>query len=367
MAAIKDPPREWHLNSGLHMMWIVLAVALLMYGASRTGTNANAMPLRTTTQEGEGWMSNGGAGAGREIQVAAKSSEATWTECRDVMRNGRQQGRRGYRPERAYTHNGIETPREAFDRQCNLNRMKLAANLKKISDGFRDRANAIAAKAQLDPDECTRPMSLSPETKLLKSRREMNEFSCYLCHLPIRTARQLMNHVNGRKHRETFESMKTNEEGCEYNRDNPVLRRKANPELETTQRRSTRRKQHAKGFDRHQNDYIGSGDNRVNSHIGPAPDCSSDGYEPDIPDDPIEDNPPDMYVSFQLPVGPDTIREANIATDSTSVENGNGPRFTNITPDPRILTQIPTTEDLVRRYGDGWTEVTSERWDLKDG
>ena len=161
--------------------------------------------------------------------------------------------------------------------------------------------------------------------------------------------------------------MKTNEEGCDYNRDNPVLRRKANPELETTQRRSTRRKQHAKGFDRHQNDYIGSGDNRVNSHIGPAPDCNSDGYEPDIPDDPIEDNPPDMYVSFQLPVGPDTIREPNIATDPTSVETGDVPRVINITPDPRMLTQIPTTEDLVRRYGDGWTEVTGEKWDLKDG
>jgi hypothetical protein len=174
-------------------MWIVLAMALLMYGASRTGTNANAMPLRTTTQEGEGWMSNGGAGAGREIQVAAKNSKATWTECRDVMRNGRQQDARGYPPERAYTHNGIETPREAFDKQCNLNRMRLAANLKRISDGFRDRANVVAAKARLDPDECIRPMSQPHETKPLKSRREMNEFSCYLCQLPIRTARQGVN------------------------------------------------------------------------------------------------------------------------------------------------------------------------------
>ena len=50
------------------MVWIALAVALLIYiyGASRTGTSANAMPSRTTTQEGDGWMSNGGAGAGRE-------------------------------------------------------------------------------------------------------------------------------------------------------------------------------------------------------------------------------------------------------------------------------------------------------------
>ena len=42
------------------------------------------------------------------------------------------------------------------------------------------------------------------------------------------------------------------------------------------------------------------------------------------------------------------------------------PRATNITPDPRALIPIPTTEDLVRRFGDGWKEVTDEKWDLKD-
>ena len=53
MATIKGTTRKWHLNDGLYMMWIVLAAALLIYGASRTGTSANAMPSRTTTQEGD--------------------------------------------------------------------------------------------------------------------------------------------------------------------------------------------------------------------------------------------------------------------------------------------------------------------------
>ena len=172
--------------------------------------------------------------------------------------------------------------------------------------------------------------------------------------------------------------MKRSEKGHDYNRDNPGLHKQLNPEPGAALRRSTRRTQHARErFGRHQNDYIGSGDNRVNSHIGPGPDCSSDDYEPEIPDDPFEDNPsPDMYIGFQLPsstyygfqlpVGPLSIREPNTVTDTTSVRNGDVPRVTNITPDPRTLTPIPTTEDLVRRFGDGWKEVTDEKWDLKD-
>ena len=177
-----------------------------------------------------------------------------------------------------------------------------------------------------------------------------------------------MTHVNGGKHKRVFESMKRSEKGHDYNRDNPGLHKQLNPEPGAALRRSTRRTQHARErFGRHQNDYIGSGDNRVNSHIGPGPDCSSDDYEPEIPDDPLEDNPPDMYISSQLPVGPHSIREPNTVTDTTSVKNGDVPRVTNITPDPRTLTPIPTTEDLVRRYGDGWKEATDEKWDLKDG
>ncbi len=74
-----------------------------------------------------------------------------------------------------------------------------------------------------------------------------------------------------------------------------------------------------------------------------------------------------MYIGFQLPVGPHSIREPNTVTDTTSVRNGDVPRVTNIIPDPRTLTRIPTSEDLVRRFGDIWEEVPDEKWELKDG
>ena len=185
MATIKGTSRKWHLNNGLFMVWIVLAAALLIYGASRTGTSANAMPLRTTTQEGEGWMSNGGAGAGRETQVAAKNSKATWTECHDVVLSGVRQDAQRPPPERGYNQNGLETSREAFDKLCKRNRMRIAAKLARKSDDFRKRAEIATGKGRLDPDEFTKPMLQSHETEPSKSRREMNEFSCYLCQLPI--------------------------------------------------------------------------------------------------------------------------------------------------------------------------------------
>jgi len=379
VAAIKETPRVLYLNDGIYMMWIVLAVALLMYGASRTGTNADAMPSRTTTQEVDGWMSNGGAGAGRETQVAAKNSKATWTECQDMVLSGtRQEGQRPP-PERIYYHNGLETPEEAFNRHCKLNRMRVAAKLKRRSEYLRNRAEIAAGRRRLDPDESTKQVLPPHETKPSKPKYAMNEFSCYLCQLPIRTAKQLMNHVNGRPHKRALEFMKRGEKEHDYNRDNPGTRKQTNPEPRTVLRRSTRTTQHARErFGQHQNDYIGSGDNRVNSHIGPGPDCSSDDYEPDIPDDPCGDNPsPDMYMGFQppsstyygfqLPAGPLSIHDPNTVTGTASIRNGDVPRVVHITPDPRTLTRIPTSEDLVRRFGDGWKEVPDEKWELKDG
>ena len=324
-------------------------------------------------------MLNGGAGAGRETQVAAKNSKATWTECQDVVLSGtRQEGQRPP-PERVYYHNGLETPEEVFDRHCKLNRMRVAAKLKRRSENLRNRAEIAAGKGRLDPDESTKQVLPPHETKPSKPKYAMNEFSCYLCQLPIRTAKQLMNHVNGRPHKRALESMKRSEKEHDYNRDNPGTRRQTNPEPRTVLRRSTRTTQHARErFGQHQNDYIGSGDNRVNSHIGPGPDCSSDDYEPDIPDDPCGDNPsPDMYMGFQppssnyygfqLPAEPLPIHDPNSMTGTASTRNGDVPRVVHITPDPRTLTRIPTSEDLVRRFGDIWEEVPDEKWELKDG
>ena len=85
------------------------------------------------------------------------------------------------------------------------------------------------------------------------------------------------------------------------------------------------------------------------------------------PDDPIEDNPHDTYDSFQLPVRSPSLREPNLMTHSTKVEDDDVPRVIDVTPDPRMLTPTPTTEDLVRRYGGEWTELKEEKWELKDG
>jgi hypothetical protein len=203
-----------------------------------------------------------------------------------------------------------------------------------------------------------KPMLQLLETANLKSHKEMNEYSCYLCQIPIKTAKQLVNHVKGRPHREVFESRKRNEKRYDYNRDNPGRYRQVDQEPEVTLRRSTRRVQHTRErYVLHQNNYIESGDNRVNSHIGPGPDCSSEDYEQEPPDNPTEDNPHDTYVSFQLPVRSPSLREPNLMTHSMKVEDGDAPSVIDVTPDPRMLTPTPTTEDLVRRFGDGWTEL----------
>jgi hypothetical protein len=127
--------------------------------------------------------------------------------------------------------------------------MRVAAKLTRLSTNFRKQAEAAAKRGRLDPDESMKPMLQLLETAKLKSRKEMNEYSCYLCQLPIKTAKQLMNHVKGRSHREVFESRKRSEKGHGYNRDNPGLHKQVNPEPGVTLRRSTRRVQHVRERD----------------------------------------------------------------------------------------------------------------------
>ena len=60
---------------------------------------------------------------------------------------------------------------------------------------------------RLDPDE--RP----PGSMTTRSRYEMNEFSCYDCMKPIKTGKQLHNHLNGRDHRNVVDYRERTEEG----------------------------------------------------------------------------------------------------------------------------------------------------------
>jgi hypothetical protein len=46
MATIKGSSEEWYLRDGTMKLWLVLAMAFLIYFAQSTGTDANAMPVR---------------------------------------------------------------------------------------------------------------------------------------------------------------------------------------------------------------------------------------------------------------------------------------------------------------------------------
>ena len=105
MATIKDSSEEWYLRDGTMKLWLVLAVSFLIYFARSSGTDANAMPVRTGPQGEAEWMANGGAGAGREVQVAAKNSGATWTECNDEVLSGKRQDVKRLPQERTYHSN----------------------------------------------------------------------------------------------------------------------------------------------------------------------------------------------------------------------------------------------------------------------
>jgi hypothetical protein len=124
-------------------------------------------------------MTNGGGGAEREVQVVTKNSghqpEATWAECNDELLSGKRQGVMRPPQERTYYHNGIETPKETFDNQCKLNRMRVAARMTRLGTDCKRLAKAHAKRSRLDPDESMKPMSQPPETADLKPPKEMIE------------------------------------------------------------------------------------------------------------------------------------------------------------------------------------------------
>ena len=60
---------------------------------------------------------------------------------------------------------------------------------------------------RLDPHE--RP----PGSMTMRPRYEMNEFSCYDCMKPMKTGKQLHNHLNGRDHRNVVDYRERTEKG----------------------------------------------------------------------------------------------------------------------------------------------------------
>jgi hypothetical protein len=228
----------------------------------------------------------------------------------------------------------------------------IGSNYKRLSKG-------LAHKRRLDPDETTRMMSESSGATDPKPPKKMNEYSCYLCQRPIKTAKQLMSHVQGWKHRGVYELRQRNEKGCGYNRDNPGHCEQVDQEPEIALQRPTRKAQHKRErcVSHQDNRYSSRQDNRVSNYIGPGPDCGSENYDQEPPDGPWEDDPYEMYISFQSSISSTPPHELNPMTRLIKVEDGDAPNVMDITPGLRMLTPTPTTEDLVRRFGDRWTEL----------
>ena len=94
--------------------------------------------------------------------------------------------------------------------------------------------------------------------------------------------------------------------------------------------------------------------NRVNSHCGPGPDCDSRNYDQEPPDGPSEIGLYDSYID------PIPSHELNSIARLMN-EGGNvAPQVKDITPNRGMVNPTPSTDELVRRLGDGWE-------DLKEG
>ena len=91
--------------------------------------------------------------------------------------------------------------------------------------------------------------------------------------------------------------------------------------------------------------------NRVNSYCGPGPDCDNQNYDQEPPNGPSEIG---LYDSLIVLVPP---QELNSITRLIN-EGGNvAPQVKDITPSRGMVNPTPSTEELVRRLGDGWDDL----------
>ena len=97
--------------------------------------------------------------------------------------------------------------------------------------------------------------------------------------------------------------------------------------------------------------YIFHLNNRVNSHCGPGPGCDSQNYDQEPPDGPTEIGLYDTHIN------PVPSHELNSIAELTHKGRGDAPRVTDITPSCGMVDPTPSTDELVRRLGDGWTEL----------
>jgi hypothetical protein len=164
----------------------------------------------------------------------------------------------------------------------------------------------------------------------------------------MKNIKHLEKHFRGRKHREVLESTQMNERRRGYNRCNPRRHGSLAEETGGTQQRPPRTIKHpGEECTFHLN-------NRVNSYSGPGPDCSSQNYDQEPPDGPSEIGLYDAYID-------PTPYRINSMPIPMHVRNGDAPRVTDVTPNRGMVDPTPSTEELVRRLGEGWEVLQQAR------
>ena len=162
--------------------------------------------------------------------------------------------------------------------------------------------------------------------------------------------KHLEQHIRGWKHKRVLESWSMNAHRESYHRDNPRHHEYPSGRSRVVIQEPTRvNRQLKEGHPSHWN-------NRVHrycgpDYCGPGPDCDSQNDNREPPDDPAETGLYGMYTN-QVP-----SHELNLITKLVHEGRDDTPRVIDITPNCGKEDPTPSTDELVRRLGDGWKEL----------
>ena len=280
-----------------------------------------------------GWTYADGYGAGLEIQSRRESQGGqAWTttdECYNSVANGKRPNLEGAwggdvttdEVRRAESWPPKNAPWEGNKKETLLRKSAQRRKTRELGARFHS-----SLSHRLDPDEMPLSWLDSPPVKGTKPRFKMGEFSCYDCMKPIRTKKQLCNHLYGRNHLNVVGYRERTEEGYVPDRGRSprgVALPSRRHEQETRNMNDiiepdgVRNAGYHEWFDQcafqddqgrlvsshpsppsrahHQGHptsreprerYVLHRTLRINDYCGPGPDCDSSNYEQEPPDDP---------------------------------------------------------------------------------